>query len=616
MIYSYLDTLLDKWVEWSDGFLSQKMTSNINDVNTILGTTGSDNPSRANELYKIGVLKQPLTTSNDAFDALRKDTAIHSDFGYLSYLIRKAIKIDSNNQILNNGFKAVSAISLIQQYVEYSNSKISLNYIVYYLLDKFPIPSGVDDKNYLRYLTASMFCELNEDSNSFLKNILSNNTISLRIIEPKTKNVRISFNNSNDIVNAINNKTSLTSIIYEKGSVFFIGNPREPSPRGLFYKSYDLFSDFLKDHYQIEKNQIKKNPFSRIYDKTIPMNIVTELNSIFKNNPNYTKLMISLEQGCIAALNTLKWGNNIEKSKISNSKNKIYYGAPGTGKSHKVKELIQGNDKRTERVTFHPEYDYSSFVGGYKPTMDGDNIRYEFVPQAFTNIYTKAWNDLDNNYYLVIEEINRGNCAEIFGDIFQLLDRTNDYKITPSKELKEHLEMELKGNSNIDGEKLLLPPNLNILATMNTSDQSLFPMDSAFKRRWDWEYIPINYSREEDKNSSAKFVVKLSNEESFKWLDFIEKVNQKISKNDNLGMDKCLGNYFIKPKNDEIEIETFVNKAIFYLWNDVFKDETEEDSIFKNKTTYENFFPIDDENGKQKVRDILEDLKIDYKASI
>ncbi|WP_417857789.1 McrB family protein [Xanthomarina gelatinilytica] len=298
------------------------------------------------------------------------------------------------------------------------------------------------------------------------------------------------------------------------------------------------------------------------------------------------------------------------------AQNKIYFGAPGTGKSHKVKEIVQGKGNRTERVTFHPEYDYSSFVGGYKPTMDGDNIRYEFVPQTFTNIYTKAWNDLDNDYYLVIEEINRGNCAEIFGDIFQLLDRTNDYKITPSKELKEHLEIELKDNSNIDAEKLLLPPNLNILATMNTSDQSLFPMDSAFKRRWDWEYIPINYSREEDKNSSAKFVVKISDDESFRWLDFIEKVNEKISQNDNLGMDKCLGNYFIKPENDEIEIGTFINKAIFYLWNDVFKDEAEEDSIFKNKTTYEKFFPIDDENGKQKVRDILDDLDIEYKASI
>jgi hypothetical protein len=291
-------------------------------------------------------------------------------------------------------------------------------------------------------------------------------------------------------------------------------------------------------------------------------------------------------------------------------KNKIYYGAPGTGKSHKVKEIVEGKEEKTERVTFHPEYDYAAFVGGYKPKMNGDNIRYEFVPQAFTNIYTKAWNDLNNDYYLVIEEINRGNCAEIFGDIFQLLDRTNDYKITPSEELKEYLEIKLYGNNNINAEKLLLPPNLNILATMNTSDQSLFPMDSAFKRRWDWEYIPINYSREEDKNSSAKFVVKISDDESFKWLDFIESVNSLIKANDNLGMDKCLGNYFIKPESNIIEIETFINKALFYLWNDVFKDEMEEHSIFKDKTTYEDFFPIKLE-GINKVKEILQVLQVD-----
>ena len=297
------------------------------------------------------------------------------------------------------------------------------------------------------------------------------------------------------------------------------------------------------------------------------------------------------------------------------AQNKIFYGAPGTGKSHKVKGLVSGKDKRTERVTFHPEYDYASFVGGYKPTMDGDNIRYEFVPQAFTNIYVKAWNDLDNDYYLVIEEINRGNCAEIFGDIFQLLDRTSDYDITPSKELREHLERELTGNLNIDAVKLVLPSNLSILATMNTSDQSLYPMDSAFKRRWDWEYIPINYSRDEEKNPSAKFVVNISNDESFKWIDFIEKVNKEISDNDNLGMDKCIGNYFIKPENNIIGINEFINKAIFYLWNDVFKDEMEQDNIFQNNVKYENFFPIDNENGKLEVRNVLEYLEIDYKSS-
>lgn len=294
--------------------------------------------------------------------------------------------------------------------------------------------------------------------------------------------------------------------------------------------------------------------------------------------------------------------------------NKIFYGAPGTGKSHKVKELVRGKEARTERVTFHPEYDYSSFVGGYKPTMDGENIRYEFVPQAFTNIYVNSWNDLGNNYYLVIEEINRGNCAEIFGDIFQLLDRSNNYEITPSKELKEYLTIQFESNPNIDGNKLVLPPNLNILATMNTSDQSLFPMDSAFKRRWDWEYIPINYEFSDD-NQSSKFRVKISENESFSWLSFIKSVNEYIKQNDNLGMDKCIGNYFIKPVDEYIELDTFINKALFYLWNDVFKDEIEEQNIFKNKVTYEDFFPIEP-TGIEKLKETLKYLNIEIKGSI
>ena len=295
--------------------------------------------------------------------------------------------------------------------------------------------------------------------------------------------------------------------------------------------------------------------------------------------------------------------------------NKIFYGAPGTGKSHKVKELVADKKERTERITFHPEYDYSAFVGSYKPTMEGKDIRYEFVPQAFTNIYVKAWMDLENDYYLIIEEINRGNCAEIFGDIFQLLDRTNDYHITPSKELKEYLNSKFAGNPEIDGEKLILPKNLNILATMNTSDQSLYPMDSAFKRRWDWVYVPID-DRFLDENKSSKFKVKISETESFSWLSFILEVNKRIRNNENLGMDKCLGNYFIKPELDTIEIETFINKAIFYLWNDVFKDEETivEKNIFEKEMTYEDFFPINT-NGIEKTKTILDNLKISYNSA-
>ena len=341
-----------------------------------------------------------------------------------------------------------------------------------------------------------------------------------------------------------------------------------------------------------------------------------EICSYFEFNQNYLQEQVDI----LNSSDVFDKGSNI-----------IYYGAPGTGKSHKVKEIVFGKDERTERITFHPEYDYTSFVGGYKPTMGKDEdgkevIKYEFVAQAFTNIYVKAWNSnaegKDEDFYLVIEEINRGNCAEIFGDIFQLLDRTNDYKITPSKELKEYLNIKLKDNSSVDADKLLLPPNLNILATMNTSDQSLFPMDSAFKRRWDWEYIPINYEAtyinskgDEKENESANYLVTLPDDSSFKWLDFIKSVNNNwIRKNENLGMDKCLGNYFIKSNTKEITLNTFINKAVFYLWNDVFKDEMEEKNIFKDKTTYEDFFPIETD-GLSKVKEILEILEVEVKPT-
>lgn len=299
---------------------------------------------------------------------------------------------------------------------------------------------------------------------------------------------------------------------------------------------------------------------------------------------------------------------------FQNAKNIIFYGPPGTGKSFNVNELIATKEVRTRRVTFHPEYDYASFVGSYKPSMSledggGETLSYEFVPQVFSKIYVEAWNDLSNDYYLVIEEINRGNCSEIFGDIFQLLDRKNNYPVTPSKELKNYLDKELVANDLISSEKILLPPNLAIYATMNTSDQSLFPMDSAFKRRWDWEYVPIDYEKSAS-NLSSSFVVQLSESETFSWVDFIRAVNEVIKNNENLGMDKCIGNYFVKPENGIIDFKTFVNKVLFYLWNDVFKDELEDESIFKGRISYEDFFPLQ-AKGVDRVREMLGPLGID-----
>lgn len=297
------------------------------------------------------------------------------------------------------------------------------------------------------------------------------------------------------------------------------------------------------------------------------------------------------------------------KSPKVNPVNKIYFGAPGTGKSYQITQDLKDVDLIFQkRVTFHPEYDNASFVGGYKPITDiNGDIKYEFVPQIFTNIYVEACNDSKRQYYLIIEEINRGNCAEIFGELFQLLDRNEDYKITPSNELINYLNTNILNSKFYIEDKMLLPANLSILATMNTSDQSLFPMDSAFKRRWEWEYIPINYSTDSSVNKSAFYKIKIGND-LIDWITFIAAINKRIQSNKNLGMDKCIGNYFIEPDSSNyITLDKFIYKVLFYLWNDVFKDEPK-DSIFGDKS-YQDFFPIET-MGEQLVIKILEDLKI------
>lgn len=259
----------------------------------------------------------------------------------------------------------------------------------------------------------------------------------------------------------------------------------------------------------------------------------------------------------------------------SPSLQKIYFGNPGSGKSYKVETETKG--KKVFRTTFHPDSDYSTFVGTYKPESDGDTIRYAFVPQTFTNAYIEAYKDIDTPVYLIIEEINRGNCAQIFGDLFQLLDRGSDgyseYSINADKDLRDYIRRELNKHKGIDQNtdpegiedgKLRLPPNLHILATMNTSDQSLFPMDSAFKRRWDWEYVPIQY----EGATSDSFTITLSGKR-FRWIDFLKAVNDRIRRVTE-SEDKQLGNYFIK---SDIKENEFKSKVMFYLWSEVCKDE-------------------------------------------
>lgn len=313
----------------------------------------------------------------------------------------------------------------------------------------------------------------------------------------------------------------------------------------------------------------------------------------------------------------------------------IFYGAPGTGKSHKIKEILGEyeecpDDKRVPkanifRTTFHPDSDYSTFVGAYKPTKgkkplyglnggstvrlnDGTNdleediITYKFIPQAFLNAYIHAY-QTDENVYLIIEEINRGNCAQIFGDLFQLLDRDgtgkSEYTIKADEDLKAFLEEKLgEDKPGIKDGELCLPSNLYIYATMNTSDQSLFPIDSAFKRRWDWEYEPIKYK-------NTDWVIDIDGLK-YAWSDFQKEVNTRILK-DTGSEDKMLGDYFVNPQTKVIPYDLFRNKILFYLWNDVCKDGDAD--IFPTGDDF-SFSKLYDENSKQLIVSMMEKLNV------
>ena len=278
----------------------------------------------------------------------------------------------------------------------------------------------------------------------------------------------------------------------------------------------------------------------------------------------------------------------------------IYYGAPGTGKSYRTDKLVEG-DRQNEfhqRTTFHPDSDYSSFVGCYKPTKEDGELTYKFVPQAFLKSYIAAWKNLEHPYYLIIEEINRGNCAQVFGDIFQLLDRREDgfskYHITPDTDIAAYLQDDafagitaddmpaiegIETEQILSGEIMQLPGNLHIYATMNTSDQSLFPIDSAFKRRWEWEYRPI-----EQPNGAQYCDWKIVTDDgaAYDWWVFLTKVNNRIFETTQ-SEDKKMGYWFTKAdEHKRITQKQFIGKVLFYLWNDVFKDYARtEDSVFK-----------------------------------
>lgn len=260
------------------------------------------------------------------------------------------------------------------------------------------------------------------------------------------------------------------------------------------------------------------------------------------------------------------------KTKIDNPHNLIYFGAPGTGKSYTLNQALRSFNDNFERVTFYPTYSYAQFVGTYKPVMvqgnTGNNngntgreeIAYQFVPGPFLRVLTKAKKNPNTKYCLVIEEINRANAAAVFGDVFQLLDRNpegkSEYSIAASEDIKKYL---INEDKDIQAEILSIPQNMYIWATMNSADQGVFPMDTAFKRRWSFEYIGID---DGDTNDCEIGETKIH------WNVFRKFVNGLLSLFD-VNEDKLMGPYFVKADNGtQISEKSFASKVLMYLWED------------------------------------------------
>lgn len=267
--------------------------------------------------------------------------------------------------------------------------------------------------------------------------------------------------------------------------------------------------------------------------------------------------------------------------RIKGAENVLLYGVPGVGKSHEIQTKYCDDPERMERVVFHPDYTYSDFVGQILPKVENDKLKYEFTAGPFTTLLAKAWNNPGKEYYLVIEEINRGNAPAIFGEIFQLLDRKTEdsHRYDPS----EYGESEYPiTNSDIatavfgdPEEKIRIPSNMWILATMNTADQNVFTLDTAFQRRWKLHHM------KNDVMSAGHSKTKIEGSE-IEWGTFASVINEMVT-DYSLEMmsseDKRLGAYFVK--KNELSEEEFPEKVLKYLWDDAFK--MKKDAVFDDK---------------------------------
>lgn len=363
--------------------------------------------------------------------------------------------------------------------------------------------------------------------------------------------------------------------------------------------------------------------------KIIRKNEIFQIYLITENSKEYESLkslLINRENTSIILDSPSTQPPHQTISFINNHDQTIYYGVPGSGKSHKIDEITKNlSEEQKIRVVFHPEYTNADFVGQILPCLTSDGIEYRFKAGPFSRILKKAYQNPNKPHYLIIEEINRGNAAAIFGDLFQLLDRDSEgwssYEIENldinsfirSKD-STYSDAKIESSVNVGGYTwtentgIRLPPNLSLLATMNTSDQNVFTLDNAFQRRWDMELVPNSCDDKTQMDARISIKGKI-----ITWKSFQSKINEVIAEKGNESgfssmEDKRLGCWFIKNDEGKIDSEKFANKVLKYLWDDAFKFNRSEIFIdeVKNFEELKNLFIGD------KGFEIFKDINFDF----
>ena len=369
-------------------------------------------------------------------------------------------------------------------------------------------------------------------------------------------------------------------------------NVLSPYPNATKYFLGEILSDYYYDEKVIGNEIDGGELYNKIHDvkwlSEIPREDVSHLIKFLRTPLSVYKINDKAEKDILNFIG----GNSLFM--CDEKRNVIYFGAPGTGKSYNLKKDMENilhitDEKDYERVTFHPDYSYANFVGTYKPHPEKDKagnktgeITYKYIPGPFMRSLVKALKNPNKPFLLIIEEINRSNVAAVFGDVFQLLDRDENYESEYSIETSEDMRDFLKEKLYKDYEKIKIPPNMFIWATMNSADQGVFPMDTAFKRRWDFKYLSINNNQHKIEHIKANL-----NNQEISWNDLRKAINDELL-GYGINEDKLIGPFFafnkyLKNEKGEFEEitdnefkEIFENKIIMYLFEDAAKPRRKE----------------------------------------